>query len=119
MENPTYLGDAVYAYWNGSQIELRLDDHRSPTLIYLEPSTLENLNSFAAAVNPPPKAEVFDTTPEPQFRTFEYRIKMQEAADNGELIQKRFNGDRVWSPPYKQPTGEALHWDIFQYRKAE
>ncbi len=53
MENPTYLGDAVYAYWNGNSVELRLDDHRNETLIYLEPAVLEALNRFYFMHNVP------------------------------------------------------------------
>ncbi len=46
MENPTYLGDAVYAHFNGYSVELKLDDHRNPTVVTLEPEVLAALNRF-------------------------------------------------------------------------
>lgn len=43
----TYLGDAVYAIYDGYNVWLRLDDHRNESgRICLEPSVLENLNIF-------------------------------------------------------------------------
>jgi hypothetical protein len=47
-DNPIYLGDAVYAYFDGNGIELRLNHHESPCLIYLEPEVLEALTDFWA-----------------------------------------------------------------------
>jgi len=47
-ENPIYLGDAVYAFFDGNGIELRLNHHGSPCLIYLEPEVVEALNRFWA-----------------------------------------------------------------------
>jgi hypothetical protein len=49
-ENPIYLGDAVYAFFDGNGIELRLDDHASGCLIYLEPEVIEALKLFWGAV---------------------------------------------------------------------
>jgi len=46
MEKDIYLGDAVYAEFDGSGVWLRLNDHRSPRLIYLEPTVLGSLNDF-------------------------------------------------------------------------
>jgi hypothetical protein len=46
MLNPIYLGDAVYAYFDGSGIELRLNAHNAPCPIYLEPEILETLIRF-------------------------------------------------------------------------
>ena len=44
----SYLGDGVYAIFDGSGIWLHANDHRFPTdKIYLEPSVLTNLNNFA------------------------------------------------------------------------
>jgi hypothetical protein len=42
-----YLGDAVYALWDGYGITLRVNDHLHPTdEIYLEPQVLEALDKF-------------------------------------------------------------------------
>ena len=46
MENPTYLGDSVYAHFNGYAIALRLNDHRNEDLIILERETMEALIRF-------------------------------------------------------------------------
>lgn len=46
VENPTYLGDSVYAYFDGNGIELRLDDHRKERAVCLEPEVLKALNDF-------------------------------------------------------------------------
>lgn len=44
---PEYLGDGVYATWDGYQIRLSLDGQdMSDTVIYIEPSVLEALNLF-------------------------------------------------------------------------
>jgi hypothetical protein len=47
-DNPTYLGDAVYAFYDGNGIELKLNHHASSCLIYLEPEVIEALGSFWA-----------------------------------------------------------------------
>ena len=50
MEKPIedYLGDAVYAKFNEyGQIELRVNDHRNPNCIVLEPEVLDALNRFS------------------------------------------------------------------------
>lgn len=44
---PTYLGDAVYASFDGYHIWLHLNDHRSERLIALEPSVLQALQNYA------------------------------------------------------------------------
>lgn len=45
-----YLGDGVYAAWDGFAIELRANDHLNPTdRIFLEPSILDALNRFLKA----------------------------------------------------------------------
>ena len=46
MDNPTYLGDAVYAYFDGWGIELRLNHHESPCVVYLEPEVGQALIEF-------------------------------------------------------------------------
>lgn len=44
---PIYLGDAVYASFDGYHICLTLNDHRNPTMIALEPSVLRSLRDYA------------------------------------------------------------------------
>jgi hypothetical protein len=44
--NSVYLGDAVYARFDGYGIELRLNQHSGSVLIYLEPGTIEALQEF-------------------------------------------------------------------------
>lgn len=42
-----YIGDGVYASWDGFQITLMANSRGNPTdVIYLEPSVLESLNRF-------------------------------------------------------------------------
>lgn len=47
---PAYLGDAVYASFDGYQIWLHLNDHRSTGLIALDPDTFESLKRYAQSV---------------------------------------------------------------------
>lgn len=47
---PTYLGDAVYASFDGYHIWLHLNDHRSPGLIALEPAVLAALRDYAKRI---------------------------------------------------------------------
>jgi len=49
FENSVYLGDAVYASYDGYHIWLHLNDHRSPGLIALEPPVLQALIRYAKA----------------------------------------------------------------------
>jgi hypothetical protein len=42
MDNPVYIGDAVYAYFDGNGIELRLNRHDSKCVIYLEPEVIKS-----------------------------------------------------------------------------
>ena len=47
MENPRYLGDGVYAEFDGYQIVLKANDHLHPTdIIALEPSVMSSLLRF-------------------------------------------------------------------------
>ena len=46
MENPIYLGDGLYGYFDGCGIELRLGDHRSENAVYLEPEVMQSLTEF-------------------------------------------------------------------------
>lgn len=48
-ENYCYLGDGVYAYFDGYGIWLRTGDHREELCddkIYIEPDVLNSLNKF-------------------------------------------------------------------------
>ena len=58
MENPTYLGDAVYAFFDGHGIELRLNDHRSKCAVFLEPEVFRALSRFEAQMRKPAKASI-------------------------------------------------------------
>lgn len=49
MENETYLGDAVYASFDGYQIKLRTGDANNQ-VIYLEPGVYEALKRFVASL---------------------------------------------------------------------
>ena len=46
MNDTIYLGDAVYAHWDGYGIELKLNDHRNECAVYLEPEVLQALTEF-------------------------------------------------------------------------
>ncbi len=46
MTNTIYIGDAVYAHFDGNGIVLKLNDHQNPCLIYLEPEVIGNLIEF-------------------------------------------------------------------------
>ena len=45
MENPTYIGDGVYARYDGFALHVAVDNHRNEVVV-LEPDTLESLNKF-------------------------------------------------------------------------
>lgn len=45
-----YLGDAVYASFDGFHVWLHLNDHRSEPVIALEPSVLTALNAYYTEV---------------------------------------------------------------------
>jgi hypothetical protein len=46
MNDTIYIGDAVYAHFDGYGIELRLNDHRNECVVYLEPQVLQALTEF-------------------------------------------------------------------------
>lgn len=49
----SYLGDGVYAIFDGFGIWLHANDHENPTdKVYLEPSILVALNRFAKETHP-------------------------------------------------------------------
>lgn len=48
-KNHAYIGDGVYAEWDGYHVILRANDHRDTHCtdkIYLEPGVLERINLF-------------------------------------------------------------------------
>jgi len=45
-----YLGDSVYAKFDGYMIGLTLDRHMNPVLIWMEPQVIENLERFIKAI---------------------------------------------------------------------
>lgn len=45
-ENHEYMGDGVYAEFDGYSINIRVNDHRSPVVVVLEPQVFENLVNF-------------------------------------------------------------------------
>ena len=46
-----YLGDGVYASFDGYQVWLHVNDHRAEPCVALEPSVLAALNRFADRMN--------------------------------------------------------------------
>ena len=48
---PVYLGDGVYASFNGYHIELRLEDHCNPVVVYLEPPVMKQLIVYFNRIN--------------------------------------------------------------------
>jgi len=50
LVQPVYLGDAVYASFDGYQIWLHLNDHRSQGVVALEPSVYASLRRFAKRI---------------------------------------------------------------------
>lgn len=52
-QNHSYLGDGVYAEWDGEYIILRTGDHRDgycDNKIYLEPEVLKSFNKFSERI---------------------------------------------------------------------
>lgn len=45
-----YLGDGVYAKFDGYHIQLRANDPESEHVIYLEPEVISNLNLFYESI---------------------------------------------------------------------
>lgn len=41
-----YLGDGLYVYYTGHSFELRVNDHRNPTVASFEPQHIENFKDF-------------------------------------------------------------------------
>lgn len=59
-----YLGDAVYASFDGWQIKLRTGDGNNQ-VIYLEPSVLSRLVEYARRITAEPESSEPDEPPEP------------------------------------------------------
>jgi hypothetical protein len=53
MENPIYLGDGLYAYFDGYGIELRLGSHDAECAVYLEPTVFDALAAFRERTKQP------------------------------------------------------------------
>lgn len=53
----SYLGDAVYASFDGLMIGLSLNDHRNKPVIFLEPEVFEALVKYASQFYHIPKTE--------------------------------------------------------------
>lgn len=50
-EKVTYLGDGLYAFFNGYQIQLRANHHERPTnTVYLDPEVLDNFFKFVESL---------------------------------------------------------------------
>ncbi len=45
-EQTRHVGDGVYATFDGYGLEIRVNDHRSPMVAYLEPGVVANLQRF-------------------------------------------------------------------------
>jgi len=45
-EHYAHLGDGVYVYYNGHAFELKVNDHRNPTVAVLGTAEVENLKDF-------------------------------------------------------------------------
>jgi hypothetical protein len=54
MDDTIYIGDAVYAHFDGYAIELRLNNHASKCAVYLEPEVMQNLIEFWKAIEERP-----------------------------------------------------------------
>jgi hypothetical protein len=46
--NPAYIGDGVYALFDGNGIQLKLGGHDNECTVYLELDVMENLQEFWA-----------------------------------------------------------------------
>lgn len=63
IENHCYLGDGVYAFFDGYAIRLRTGDHNVfDQEIFLEPEVLSSLNKFYERAKQSKKESVKDAT---------------------------------------------------------
>lgn len=53
-----HIGDGVYVEWDGFALQIRVNDHRNPVLVTLEPFVLEALNNFYRKVTHPLAGEI-------------------------------------------------------------
>lgn len=53
-----HIGDGVYAKFNGYAIELRVNDHRNPVAVELDPYVLKALDRFRKRVKAETGAEL-------------------------------------------------------------
>lgn len=51
MENPTHLGDGVYAKWDSFQVAISVNDHSNQPVVYLEPSVIKNLVTWFESIS--------------------------------------------------------------------
>ena len=61
MTNETYLGDGLYASFDGSKISLSAPREGGDHRVALEPSTYHALVTFAERCWPPPKEDEIET----------------------------------------------------------
>ena len=54
MNDTIYIGDAVYANFDGYGIELRPNSHENDCAVYLEPEVIQNLIEFWKAIEQQP-----------------------------------------------------------------
>jgi hypothetical protein len=48
---PTYLGDGVYASFDGFNINLHVGAHNNPAFVAIEPEVLRSLLQYAKTIN--------------------------------------------------------------------
>lgn len=46
LEKTIYLGDGLYVHYNGFAYEIRVNNHKNPTVAHFEPHHIEKLNTF-------------------------------------------------------------------------
>lgn len=56
--DPDYLGDGVYASFDGYNIRLHVGDHRNEAVVALEPCVLAALNRYAERTKNKPTDEI-------------------------------------------------------------
>ena len=110
-----YLGDGVYAYFNGFSIELRTGAHDSPTVVTLESDVLASLNAFAAAVKLAALRNRQPANPEnpPESGAAEHdRVSLLARAEWGNAVEAVSPGDRTVI--YRDPADGIMRrttWD--------
>lgn len=63
LHNHKYLGDGVYASFDGFQIWLHVGDHRNAPVVALEASVLAALNEYATGLKNLPLVEEQENAP--------------------------------------------------------